>query len=428
MSESTLRPNRRSLLAMSAAAATGALSTRGEARCGWQPDPALLAGLEAKNTSWIYRERDVKPYSVPDPLVRRGGARVATKEEWERSARAETLALLEEHVYGRSPGKPDSVMIEVTGREEGALGGAADLKHIAITSRYDGRSFTFPCSVFVPRGRRGPFPAWILINNRAVSAADPSRMSREGFWPVETLIDRGYATAVFRTNDVDADSKDESLRKNGVRGVWPEGGGKLGSTAWATLGAWAWGASRVLDYLQSEQKIHAERIGVVGHSRGGKTALWAGAQDRRFAIVVSNDSGCGGAALSRRIFGETVSAINRGFPYWFCENFKPYSEHEERLPVEQNQLLSLIAPRGLCVASADADFWADQRGEFLSLAHASPVYGLYGNPPVRPDEMPPLDSPLVRGAVAYHVRRGEHNLTAYDWERYADFADGFYAR
>src|SRR5262249_5088399 len=268
----------------------------------------------------------------------------------------------------------------------------------------------------------GRMPAFVLINNRPVSSADPTRQQKEGFWPAEEIIGRGFATAVFQTNDVDPDRKDDASRAAGVRGQWPAGGGTEGTDAWATLGAWAWGASRVLDYLVTLPEIDPARVAVLGHSRGGKTALWAGAQDERFALVVSNDSGCGGAALSRRDFGETVEAINRGFPHWFCGNFKRFDGRGAELPVDQHQLLALIAPRAVYVASADGDFWADQRGEFLALAQASPVYALYGHEGFKPTDMPPLDSPRVRGRMGYHIRQGNHNLTPYDWQQFMTFA------
>ncbi len=412
-------------LGLAGLAITGAVPGRSAetSSTGWQPDPKLQADLERRKVSWLYREEGVPSYTLPDPLLCADGARVKNRREWERKRRPETLELFREHVYGRSPGKPADVRFEVLETDPQALEGKATRKRVKITTTDAGKAFAFETSLLVPNIRKGRVPAFILINNRGVSSADPTRQQKDGFWPAEEIIARGYATAVFRTNDVDPDSKDETLRPKGVRGVWPAGSGTPGEDAWATLGAWAWAASRVLDYLLTEPAINGKRVAVIGHSRGGKTALWAGAQDERFALVISNDSGCGGAALSRRKFGETVAVINRSFPYWFNGNFKKYNSREAELPIDQHQLMALIAPRALYVASADADLWADPRGEFLSLAHASPVFGLYRNPPVKPDEMPPLDAPLVRGRVGYHVRRGIHNLTPYDWEQYMNFAD-----
>jgi pimeloyl-ACP methyl ester carboxylesterase len=177
-----------------------------------------------------------------------------------------------------------------------------------------------------------------------------------------------------------------------------------------------------------DARVDAARVAILGHSRGGKAALWAAAEDTRFSIVISNESGEGGAALSRRWFGETVERINTAFPHWFTAAYKGYNGRAAELPIDQHELLALVAPRALYVASADEDLWADPHGEFLSLAASSPVFALFGEKPIGPDAMPPLDTPLVVGRRAYHVRKGGHDLTAFDWDRYADFADRVWKR
>lgn len=386
----------------------------------WRADPKLVEQTAAKQPQFNYDEARVGDYTLPDPLKTSSG-HVRTADEWKRH-RPAVLELFREHVYGRSPGKPASLRFEVIQEDPKALGGAATLKRVAVVSGQAGREHRFEVTMFLPNQTSGRVGLFLLINNRPATNADATRKERSGFWPAEQMIARGYGIAALQVDDLAPDDKDR-VREGVIRLFEGDGAAERPATAWHGLAAWAWGASRAMDYFETDPRIDRTRVALVGHSRGGKAALWAGAEDERFALVVSNESGEGGAALARRNFGETVARITSSFPHWFAGRYASYAGRVGALPVDQHMLLALMAPRALYVASADEDLWADPRGEFLALTHASPVYALFGERAIGPTEMPALERPLVAGRRGYHVRRGTHNLTPYDWERFTDFAD-----
>ena len=366
---------------------------------------------------------------------------ISSLRQWERVHRPAIYDFFEKEVYGRMPEKQVPIRYELLSEGE-ALGGKAVRREVAM--HIEGMATPVPILMYIPAAAEGAVPAFLGMNFKgnhqinpdpeitiSVNApkgeelgSDPERGAATSRWPLELLMDNGYALVTIYRGDVDPDFDDGF--QNGVHPLfYAEGQSSPAAEEWGTIGAWAWSLSRVMDYLETDKDIDAERVAVIGHSRLGKTSLWAGATDPRFAIVISNDSGCGGAALSMRKHGETVEAINNNFPHWFCDNYNKYSNSEEALMGDQQGLLALIAPRPLYVASAVEDDWADPEGEYLSALYASPVYELYGKKGLA-SPMPAVDSPMMEGDVAYHIRKGGHDINLYDWTQYVKFADKYF--
>lgn len=409
----------------------------------------LVARAEPRPVN--YDEAQVPAFTLPDPLVCCDGTKVADAATWQAKRRPELLKLFQKEMYGLSPGRPAGMKWETTSLETNALGGLATRQEITVWFDADKSGPPMHLLLYVPNAAAKPVPAFVSVNfdgNHTVSAdpaitltrqwtwdnktktealtqpEDKSRGRSVGRWEVETLMARGYALATIPRADLEPDYP-EGWR-HGVRGFLLGKSGKMefAPDDWGALGAWAWGLSRALDVLETEKAVDAKRVAVIGHSRMGKAALWAGAQDARFALVISNDSGEGGAALARRCFGETTAVINKNFPHWFCDNFKKYSDKEETLPFDQHELIALVAPRPVYVASAEEDRWADPRGEFLSAFNAAPVWKLFGLPGLGTRDMPAVNQP-VGATIGYHMRTGKHDVTAYDWAQYLNFADKY---
>jgi pimeloyl-ACP methyl ester carboxylesterase len=385
----------------------------------WQPSKEILDRLTKNQSEFNYFEEKVPSYKLPELLITLQGIKVNNAEMWEKKRRNEILELFRENVYGRVPATLYNRSFKLVNEDKNAMGGSATLRQIDISISSEGKSLDIHLTLFVPNNITKPVPAYLLIDNRGPQNTDPTRQLKSEFWPAEEVIARGYAIAVFSNADVDPDNFDEF--KNGIHGLLDREGRQPDS--WGTIAAWAWGASRCMDYFETDKDINSKKVAVVGHSRGGKTALWAAAEDQRFAMAVSNESGCGGAALARRRYGETVSRINNAFPHWFCTNYRKWSDNEDSMPVDMHMLIALIAPRAAYLTSASEDLWADPRGSYLSLYHSLPVFQLYEMNTILPEKMPPLNRQIIRGKIAYHVRDGAHNMLLKDWNWFMDFGD-----
>ena len=388
----------------------------------------------------------VAPYTLPAILRHADGSAVTDLDSWRAGRRLEILDAFATHVYGCTPAAAAPMRVDVRQRDPQALDATATRSEIACVIGDGDTTATMTLLVYTPNGvdrapaflgfnfwgnhTVDPDPAitlptgWMpdrpdkgVLDHRATAAGRGCMAHR---WPLERILGRGYAVATAHYGDLSPDHEDKY--RSGVYRLWYSETQARTPHLWGAIGVWAWGLSRALDYLITDDRVDANRVAVLGHSRLGKTALWAAAQDTRFAMAIANNSGCGGASLFRHTLGERLHVLARLRRYWFCPAFADYQLAEHALPVDQHMLLALIAPRPLYVASATQDHWADPVGEYLATREAGTAYRLHGRAGLQTDRMPEPDRPVV-GTVSYHLRTGGHDLTAYDWDQFMDAAD-----
>ena len=396
--------------------------------------------------------------AFPDPLVMLDGRRVTTASQWSKERRPELQALFEHYMYGSLPPKPALTRTSVTGEHRDFLGGKATLRLVTLQTGATTNAPRIDLLLVVPNHRPAPAPVFLAMNfcgNHALTAdarvplargwlyntckgcsnntaTEAARGGQAQDWPLEKIIDRGYALACFYSGDVDSDRKEVS---DGIY-QWLAGGdpSKNNPSHRGSIAAWAWGFQRCVDYLVQDPDLDQTRIAAVGHSRNGKTALLAAAFDERIAIAFPHQAGCGGTAPNRtasalakplangRPTAETTAVINKSFPHWFNAEFKKFNEAPEKLPFDQNALVALCAPRPVLFSNAQDDQWANPSGQFEILQAADPVYRFLGVEGISAKEMPPLGQ-LIDTRLGYYIREGKHSMTAGDWEVFMRFAD-----
>lgn len=391
-----------------------------------------------------YEEAAVRKYSLPNLLIGPNKKQARSSSDWEKTTRPFQFKLLETFTYGcRLP----AIEVSVLGKEKRIEKKYGDATAVRIQATLKmGTTENAPTTdvlLYLPKSKK-KVPVFLKLNflgnqaevadedieitkNWVISkegnnrATEASRGIKSHRFPVQSMLTRGYGLATAHCGDFFPDYKDGraiSIMKSLGRPI----GKNIPADEPGAIGAWAWGLSRVLDWLLTLPEVDHDRVIVLGHSRLGKAALWAGACDQRFAMVISNESGCGGAALSRRNYGESIEAITNRFPHWFCPKLATFAGRENELPCDQHSLLAMIAPRPLYVASAQNDRWADPRGEFLAAVAANPAYKLYNLQGLGTRVMPPVNTSIGK-TIGYHIRDGKHDLLQFDWDQFADFAD-----
>lgn len=377
----------------------------------------------------IYDESKIPHYDLPRLLITAEGKRITTSEEWRNVRRPQILSLFGNLVYGcvPEPESPIKTVFKVRKTDPKFMDGKATRKDVQIRLSNDKGAVEMLVLVFVSNKATKPVPAFMKHSFNNTKSRDfdahPTRSGRlRNGWPLGEFFDRGYGFVAVYQQDLVGHNEVEFLR--GIHRLFYRKGQSFPqANEWGVLSAVAWGAMRAMDYLETDSDVDHYRVAIMGHSKMGKAALWTAAQDERFALAISAQSGCAGAALWRRCSGETLEKMVTRFPYWLCRNAWKFVNNEEDLPVDQHMLLACIAPRPVYVHSGVEDTWADGRGEYLSAYHASEVYRLLGKKGLSSESSPPAGQAIIESDVGYHIRKGGHSIEMYDWQRFLDFAD-----
>jgi hypothetical protein len=399
------------------------------------PSPDVIAGIPVN-----YNEAKVGTYTLPDPLILNNGKPVRNAKTWYAKRRPEIVAIFETQQYGRAPGKPDE-SFDVFDTGTPALNGKAVRKQVTIYLNKEKTGPSIDLLIYLPAAAKKPVPMLLSINFGAVQrAVDDPGIKPETVWDpktntrimppdgrnfgridAEALLDAGFGVATFYYGDVDPDYPEGFA--NGIRARYPKAG-QTGRAAddWGSVAAWAWGMSRVQDYFETDKSVDARRVAIHGISRLGKTVMWAGAHDQRFAAVIASCSGEGGAALSHRNYGETIAHLTAPtrYPYQFAENYAKYAGFPDKAPMDANLLIALVAPRPLLLQTGNTDYWSDPKGEFLAEVAAGPVYKLLGKQDLGTDVWPSTKQPIFHD-LSYYMHDGGHGMVASDWAIYIDF-------
>jgi hypothetical protein len=401
--------------------------------------PDVVAGIPVN-----YDESKVGDYVLPDPLTANDGTKITTAKAWMSKRRPEIVKLFEEQQYGRAPGKPADLAFEVQDAGTPAFGGKAMRKQVKITFTKDKSGPSIQLLIYTPAAAKKPAPVLLVMGWGANGAAvddpgvisnpvwSPKEKKRNPYVPaaggrgfgrlnVQPLLDAGLGVATFNYGDVDPDDLDAI--QGGIRALYLKPGAALPAPdEWGSIAAWGWGISRVIDYMETDKAIDAKRIAIHGVSRLGKTVMWAGAHDTRVAATIASCSGEGGAAVSRRNYGETIAHLTAPtrYPYQFAINYAKWGGFPDKAPMDGNLLVALHAPRPLLLQTGTTDNWSDPKGEFIAAVDAGKVYKLLGKQDLGTDVIPAPNTPILHD-LSYLMHEGGHGTIPADWPVYIDF-------